>query len=49
MKKKHENAFFPRGKWRKILLIMKLKLFILLYSNGECNSLLARAEIGCLF
>ena len=30
MKKKIGCEHFPEGKWRKILLIMKLKLFILL-------------------
>jgi tonB-linked outer membrane protein, susC/ragA family len=38
MKKKHDDAFFPRGKWRKILLIMKLKLFILLCCVQTVNA-----------
>lgn len=38
MKKKHEYAFFSKGKWRKILLIMKLKLFILLCCIQSVNA-----------
>lgn len=38
MKKKQDYAFSPRGKWRKILLIMKLKLFILLCCVQTVNA-----------
>ncbi len=38
MKKKQDYVFSPRGKWRKILLIMKLKLFILLCCVQTVNA-----------
>lgn len=44
MKKKIEGGHFPTGKWQKILLIMKLKFFILLCCVHTLNATMYSQE-----